>query len=383
MNGSDIQPSSEDEIDEDFDKIYEGKRNLQGQPHGRGSLFFDSHKKDRFEGHFVNGVKEGKGCFIFSDGSTLSGLFTNDCLEGNGEYLYDDGSCMVAMYKNGELNGPSKEYDSDGQTTFIGKYENNIRVGVCQFYMKHGGRVFGLVDKEGKLSGKDIIYAYPDEETFLKGHFEDGDMIGAFLATYNGIGDRNNPYSYTKIQRGFKYFKDVSTNSTISTHPLITDCYEEKRVMVKKSVMDNAGEGLFSLISAGAGEVMSFYNGIRVQHEEVDARDWKFNDNTISLDEEIVIDVPKEWSSTRYYSASLGHKANHSFDPNCKYDRFEHPRFGQIKCIRTIQPVRPDEELTVAYGYNHAKLETDAPDWYKEGLKSWNGRWEKSRTSGL
>jgi len=49
--------------------------------------------------------------------------------------------------------------------------------------------------------------------------------------------------------------------------------------------------------------------------------------------------------------------------------RFNHPRFGEIKCIRTIKPVESGDELTVAYGYDHNKLDTDAPEWYKRKLK--------------
>ena len=53
---------------------------------------------------------------------------------------------------------------------------------------------------------------------------------------------------------------------------------------------------------------------------QVDARDWRENSNTISLDDDWVIDVPKQYASTNVYCASLGHKANHSFTPNSKYD---------------------------------------------------------------
>jgi len=375
--------SSSDDVDiEDAEETYEGQTNSLGQPHGRGTLYFDAERKDRFHGHFKDGVKEGKGCFYFSDGSTLSGTFQDGCLHGTGHYLFEDGSSMVGTYENGELNGPSKEYDGNGKMTFMGQYKNNVRCGLCHFYFEFGGRIFGVVDKEGKLTGKDIVYVYPDEKIFLKGNFQDGDMISTFLAEHDGIGGHENPYSYNKITKGVKYFKDVSSSTTISSHPLVNDCYEEYRVTVKKSSISGAGEGLFSLISADAGEVMSFYNGIRIKHQEVDARDWKYNDNTISLDDEIVIDVPEPWCHTQHYRASLGHKANHSFDPNCKYDRFDHPRFGKIKCIRTIRAVKSGEELTVAYGYDHNKLETDAPDWYKEELKHWNNN-GKARTHGL
>ena len=41
------------------------------------------------------------------------------------------------------------------------------------------------------------------------------------------------------------------------------------------------------------------------------SRDWKENDNTISLDEEVVIDVPPFLSSLSTYCSTLAHKANH------------------------------------------------------------------------
>lgn len=42
--------------------------------------------------------------------------------------------------------------------------------------------------------------------------------------------------------------------------------------------------------------------------------------DTLSLDGETVIDVPEPYNHVSKYCASLGHKANHSFTPNCIYD---------------------------------------------------------------
>lgn len=57
--------------------------------------------------------------------------------------------------------------------------------------------------------------------------------------------------------------------------------------------------------------------------------------------------------------------------------RFVHPRFGPIKCIRTLRAVQKDEELTVAYGYDHTpmgKNGPEAPDWYKQELEVFQQR---------
>lgn len=57
--------------------------------------------------------------------------------------------------------------------------------------------------------------------------------------------------------------------------------------------------------------------------------------------------------------------------------RFVHPRFGPIKCIRTLRAVQKDEELTVAYGYDHESLGKngpEVPDWYKHELEVFQQR---------
>ena len=66
---------------------------------------------------------------------------------------------------------------------------------------------------------------------------------------------------------------------------------------------------------------------------------------------------------------SLGHRRLKRLD---FHSRFDHPRFGRIKCIRTIKSVEADEELTVEYGYDHNGLgenNPEAPQWYKSQLK--------------
>ena len=92
------------------------------------------------------------------------------------------------------------------------------------------------------------------------------------------------------------------------------------------------------------------------------------NDNTMSIDENTSVDVPPEWASTEKYSASLGHKVNHSFTPNARFEPFIHPRFGTIKCIRAVNPVRAGEEITCHYDYHvfDEDGELAAPAWYKE-----------------
>eukprot|EP00850_Spirogloea_muscicola_P003794 SM000015S01294 [mRNA] locus=s15:1163189:1164794:+ [translate_table: standard] len=170
-----------------------------------------------------------------------------------------------------------------------------------------------------------------------------------------------------------------------SSAPLLPDPWEAERVAVAPSPMPGAGEGLFARVALTAGDVAAFYKfGVRLSHEAVDARDWRLNANTISLgeqtphrsgfesltsfyafaDADTVIDIPPGLVPVTAYCASLGHKANHHTRPNAEYAPFCHPRFGDIKCVRTTQLIAPGEEITVDYSYDLLGAD-GVPEWYR------------------
>ncbi len=102
---------------------------------------------------------------------------------------------------------------------------------------------------------------------------------------------------------------------------------------------------------------------MRLSHSVVDGRDWEHNGNTISLDEDTVLDVPSELSSCANYCATLGHKANHSSSPNACYDVFDHPLYGCIKCVRALLDIAPSQEITVDYGFDGVH---GYPQWWQQ-----------------
>ncbi|XP_062902708.1 histone-lysine N-methyltransferase SETD7 isoform X2 [Mobula hypostoma] len=308
---------------------------------------------------------------MFKSLSTLDGNCIDDALQGQAVYTYEDGSSLHGTYIDGELNGIAQEYDSEGRLTFRGQYRDNVRWGVCWMYFPDGGCLVGEVNEDGEMTGDKIAYVYPEGRMALLGKFVDGEFIEGHLATLKCVTEGKPQFEL--VPDGPVYSLDKSTPFCISTKCLLADPYENERVYVAESLIPNAGEGLFAKIAAEPDTVMAFYNGIRITHEEVDSRDWSLNSNTISLDDDTVIDVPEPYNSTKQYCASLGHKANHSFNPNCIYATFIHPRFGPVKCIRTIRAVQRDEELTVDYGYDHysaGKGGPEAPDWYKIELQA-------------
>lgn len=360
-----------DNQEEEYEYKYEGGRDKDGVPHGRGTMIF-MNTGVRFEGRFVKGKKIGKGCFHFPDGSCLTGYYSNSHLEGRGVYDYSDGRTMVSEYVKGDLCGPFIEYDQDGAMAVRGFHKDNQRIGHLQVFDEHGAILWGVVNKEGTLTGKAITYVYPDLKHVLVGHFIDNVLCSAkWGMLMNSINDSAPEVMVnSKVTESVTY--DPSTHDQLSKYPLQVDLYEQDKVYVAQSGIPGAGEGLFTRKELPSNSVISFYNGVRLSHEEVDSREWSLNDCTITLDEDVVLDVPQEYTALDKYCATLGHKANHARTPNCEYVLFDHPRFGEIKAIKTICNVDKDCELTCDYEYFHKRLGTeddDLPPWFTNDTK--------------
>ena len=64
------------------------------------------------------------------------------------------------------------------------------------------------------------------------------------------------------------------------------------------------------------------------------------SDYRIGLNVDLDLDIPDTCVDTAAYCATLGHKANHSFTPNGSFDLFEHPRFGLIRAILSLEDIK-------------------------------------------
>lgn len=343
---------------------YTGGKDQLGAPHGRGTEKWPS--GDVFSGRFHHGEKEGRGTWYFSDGSCLSGRFVASVIQGPGRYSFPDGSFLEGHYFDGQLNGAAKEVDSFGNVKFVGEFRDGVKHGKClEIIDDFGGFLFGWVDSNGLWSGKNVAYVYPDGITALLGTISEGIFCCGHLAEFRGTKEEYLSAKVCQLDDDRVFRRFVSCEKTLTKWPLMRDPYEEKTVFAAPSRIHNAGEGLFAKRDLNPGELAAFYNGIRLSHEVVDGRHWNANGNCISLDKDSVIDVPEDMSSTSQYCASLGHKANHSFDPNARYAPCEHPCFGRIKCIQAIKLILSGDEITVDYDYHHEiEGEQFAPDWY-------------------
>ena len=51
------------------------------------------------------------------------------------------------------------------------------------------------------------------------------------------------------------------------------------------------------------------------------------------------MDIPPRYVNVENYRATLAHKINHSFTPNCGWDTIEHPVFGKIPSVVALADV--------------------------------------------
>ena len=81
------------------------------------------------------------------------------------------------------------------------------------------------------------------------------------------------------------------------------------------------------------------------------------------------MDLPAECIPFSNYRATRGHKINHSFAPNCKWDTVRHPVFGRIPRIVTLKRVDVGEELTCHYMID--MTEADRRRIFQLGYYTW------------
>ena len=146
------------------------------------------------------------------------------------------------------------------------------------------------------------------------------------------------------------------------------DPYESSMIEVRPSSMMEAGEGVFLKQDVAPNTVLAFYNGIRIP--DTSASDsWEecsyrifIRRNEDDEEEEDVLDIPRHLRDTSSYCATLAHKINHSFRPNCKFSDYHHPVYGHIRCVVSLSHLTSGTEISVHYNY----CLDDCPQWYAD-----------------
>ena len=207
-----------------------------------------------------------------------------------------------------------------------------------------GGYLIGQVDTNGDMTGDDIAFIYPDFRTAIRGKFVDGEMIsGRECRVISSVISDDGGFIipiFSDFVNDVIYNYDPATHLSISRDPLLRDPWEATMVEVRRSDLDQAGEGLFAKVDLPAKTIICLFAGVRLKSSTVAGRERARSDYRIQLTVDVDLDIPDTCLQLSSYCATLGHKANHSFTPNGTFDLFEHPRFGLIRAISSQQDIK-------------------------------------------
>jgi len=128
--------------------------------------YFDG---DKFEGLFINGVKEGYGTYYYPNGNKYEGNWFNDKIQGYGTFYFQSGSKHEGEYLDGKRNGYGTYYYTNGDM-YEGEYLNDKYHGYGIYTFANGTKY------EGEYLN-DEAHGY-GIETYASGAKYEGDFLG-------------------------------------------------------------------------------------------------------------------------------------------------------------------------------------------------------------
>ena len=140
---------------------------------------------------------------------------------------------------------------------------------------------------------------------------------------------------------------DPSSETVLSSSPLLRDPYEDQVLAVRQSSLAGAGRGVFARADISNNTVVGYFNGVHRAKSAVFLSLRKSAYLVQGPKPGEMLDIPAEFQDWNNYQASTGHLINHSQEGNILYMECHHPRFGHILCVVTTRDIQEGEELFV------------------------------------
>jgi hypothetical protein len=148
--------------------------------------------KEKYEGPIINGKKEGRGVYIYQNGSKYEGCFKNDKREGNGIFYYANGDRYKGTFHDGYYEGTGVFYFNNGDR-YEGEFYRNKFKGKGKYYYHNGDRFEGQWLNDKKNGEGIYIYLNGDRIT---GYYYEGKPSGAHVKY--SINGRVSQINYSK-----------------------------------------------------------------------------------------------------------------------------------------------------------------------------------------
>ena len=344
---------------DDIELVVDGKSNQNGVPLGACTLKL--HNGDEVYGTFRKGLRQGRGSISGANMNKyglycVRGSYKDGVLSGEGRAILCPSNIhpnrgqvtLEGIFNDGYLEGPVRGLDEKGNVVFIGLYRKGLPFGPCWLAREGQGWLHGVVSQQGRFSGEEIVFVYPDLSSCIVGSFQNekllsgraSQVVDATLASTNSpivCLEVRDPFALSAPTRTLTKFYSFSPSdrSHIPCDWHLADCYESVTVVCRSSQISGAGDGLFALKDIPKNTIVSYYNGIRVLPGEsysASSYSYQIYVDWTNTDDSPYIDIPMGCVDISSYFASLAHKANHSFRPNCRFVASDHPRYTK-HCI--------------------------------------------------
>ncbi len=218
-------------------------------------------QKTGYSGDLVDGKKNGKGTYVYSDGEWYAGEWKDDKWHGKGKfyrangdvyydgewnegnkhgkgtYIYSDGSRYKGLWKDDKRHGKGKYYTSKGDLYYEGDWEDDYKTGNGVCYYLNGDKYTGGFVRDSR-HGQGII------------EFTDG-------LKYEGT------WSYGEIESDICLKGECQNGTGI----LLLKCGDRLEGMFKKSKIE--GEGLRYNSEGELDYKGEFRNGMRTGNPQL------------------------------------------------------------------------------------------------------------------
>ena len=152
LNDSTCPPSLVDNLNNNINQPFSDLGINNNNPFNNNNIQKKTYFNGTYEGQLINGKREGKGVFYFSNGNKYEGDWKNDKKEGKGMAYFISGNRYEGDFKNDIKEGRGIFYYNNGDR-YEGDFKNNQREGKGIFYLNNGDRYEGDF-KNDKFEGK-------------------------------------------------------------------------------------------------------------------------------------------------------------------------------------------------------------------------------------
>ncbi len=199
--------------------IYEGNW-VNGKKEGKGTFTYTN--IGIYTGQYANDVRSGKGKFSFLNGDIYEGSWVDDKIQGQGTYTFKSGETYIGQYANGKKNGKGKETLVNGGI-YEGDFVNDYREGQGIFRFIDGA-VYSGQFVNGRRNGYGKLYT-KSTNTTQEGIWKD-DVLVNYTSAIDSASVKNGKLEDCKksiLSEGCRNYLLQSTASELL--PQVKDSY--------------------------------------------------------------------------------------------------------------------------------------------------------------